>query len=422
MKVLNLHLLAVGLLAFISSPNARSQTNTPLANLTLEQAIEIAERYHPNLSEATALVAAAESRVQQAGRYPNPEAIVRMESAPFSGRTTRDAEYLGGLGFTIPLGNRRSRAVNVEEGNHARLVFEVEARRLALRQRVHGAFATALYQEEAGRIRNDLLTAAQQAVNVTQARVDAGDAIPTDVARVELELVNARAERQRSDVLRNQALGALALVIGLRADQVQTVEGSLTSTFEVPALEELAFQLGHHPALAAAEADLSSKVAGIAWAKATRIPDLKAELLYHRIESEQRDAFDVGFSLPLPIFDRGRGRLVEAESQHNAAEARLRSTRNQLQASLRDAHGRLRLALADVRTLEDEILPRMESVRKITEARYAAGDMNLSEALLVRRDHAAARLRHLEALRDAMLAWSELRPFIRQQTLSSVEK
>jgi outer membrane protein TolC len=304
--------------------------------------------------------------------------------------------------------------VNVEEGNQARLEFEADARSLALRQRVHGAFATALYQEEAGRIRNDLMTAAQQAVDVTQARVDAGDAIPTDVARVELELVSARAERQRSDVLRSQALGALALVMGLSADEVESVQGSLTSTFEVPALEELAFRLGHHPVLAAAEADLSSKIAGIAWAKATRIPDLKAELLYHRIESEQQDAFDVGFSLPLAIFDRGRGRLLEAESQRNAAEARLRSTRDELQASLREAHARLRLALADVRTLEAEILPRLESVRKSTEARYAAGDVNLSEALVVRRDFGSARLRHLEALRDAMLAWSELRPFIRR--------
>lgn len=413
MKALNVHLLSGGLLVLTFGWGARGQTNSPLSDLTLEQAIEIATRHHPDLAEATALVDAGQGRVEQAGRYPNPEAIVRMESAPFNGRTTRDTEYLGGLGFTIPLGNRRSRAMVVEQGNQARLEFEVEARRLALRQRVHSAFAMALYQEEAGRIRNDLLTAAQQAVDITRARLEAGDAIPTDVARVELELVSARAERERSEVFRKQALGALSLVMGSPEVPVQSVHGSLTSTFEVPALEELAFQLGHHPALAAAAADLSSKVGGIAWAKASRIPDLKAELLYHRIESERMDAFDVGLSLPLPLFDRGRGRLVEAEGLRNAAEARLRFTRNELQSSLREAHARLQLALVDVRTLESEILPRLESVRRSTEARYAAGDVSLSEALLVRRDHAAARLRHLEALRDAMLAWGELRPFIR---------
>ena len=70
-------------------------------------------------------------------------------------------------------------------------------------------------------------------------------------------------------------------------------------------------------------------------------------------------------------------------------------------------------AIRSRQIVEMEILPRLESLREGIEARYAAGDVDLSEALLVRRDSAAGRLRHLEALRDAMLAWAELRPFIK---------
>jgi cobalt-zinc-cadmium efflux system outer membrane protein len=143
-------------------------------------------------------------------------------------------------------------------------------------------------------------------------------------------------------------------------------------------LEELTAELATHPAMAAAGAELSAREARVSLSRVQRIPDLKAELLYHRIESSQRDAFDVGVSLPLPLFDRGRGRLREAEAQRDAAEARMRTTQRELRTQLREAHGLLTAALADARTLETQVLPKMKTVRD-----------------------------------DTMLAWAELRPFLK---------
>jgi hypothetical protein len=48
---------------------------------------------------------------------------------------------------------------------------------------------------------------------------------------------------------------------------------------------------------------------------------------------------------------------------------------------------------------------------KGAEARYAAGDISLSEILPLRRDWAGVQLVYLESLRDAMLAWSEIKQF-----------
>lgn len=63
--------------------------------------------------------------------------------------------------------------------------------------------------------------------------------------------------------------------------------------------------------------------------------------------------------------------------------------------------------------METEVLPRKKRVRHSTEVRYAAGDLKLGEVLLVRREDAGVRLKYLEALRDTMLAWAQLRPFVR---------
>lgn len=394
-----------------SVPASPAETSPPA--LTLAQALALAEAAHPDLVEAQALVRAAGGRIQQAGARPNPEAILRMENAPLAGRVTGDADYLAGLGLTIPLADHRGRAMRVEELDRQRLQFDAQSRRLELRRRVHGAFAQALYQQEASRLRSELLAAAEQAVRVTRARVDASDAVPADLARVEAEWSGARSEWRRSDLLRLQACTELAATLGQPADGAREVQGSLSTTLELPLLEDLSRELATHPALAAADADLLARTAAVESAKAARVPDLKAELLYRRIESERQDAFDVGFSLPLPLFDRGRGRLREAEGQRDAAEARRRATRTRLQSNLREAHTDLQAALEEARALETEILPRLTDIRRATEARYTAGDLGLSETLTVRREDAAVRLRYLETLRDVMLAWARLQPFLR---------
>src|SRR5688500_16896648 len=91
MKMVVLLCLLVG--SARSEPGSSMNTNVPLANLTMEQAIEIALRVHPHLAEAGANLEAARARAAGAGRLPNPDAVARMESAPISSGTMSQAEY-----------------------------------------------------------------------------------------------------------------------------------------------------------------------------------------------------------------------------------------------------------------------------------------------------------------------------------------
>src|SRR5688572_8249723 len=120
-----------------------------LGKLTLDQALEMAERLQPGLAEARALIEAAEGRAQQARKFPNPDAIARIEQAPFKGGMLGEAQYLAGLAQPVPLGSRLSKAREAEQLERERRAKELEVRRRGLRKRVHSAFATALYQEKA---------------------------------------------------------------------------------------------------------------------------------------------------------------------------------------------------------------------------------------------------------------------------------
>lgn len=398
--------------AVMAAANEAHPTVKQLDHLTLEQALELAESLQPQLAEAKAMVEAAEGRARQAGTFPNPEAILGAQQIPLSGSAANEREYVAGVGQTIPLSRRLSRAREAELLDREVRARGLEVKRRDIRRRVHSAFATALYQEKAYQAQAEIQRHAQKAAATTQARVEAGDALREDLARVEMEVARAKVEARRAESLREQALVGLASAMGDATLVVKSLAGTLEATFEIPTLESLAANLFAQPESALADADIRARSARVDVAEAERIPDVKVELLYHRLESSQQDTMDLGFSIPLPLFNRNQGRLREARAEVAAAEARSRLTQNELTARLRESHLQLTTALANSGTLKAEILSRAETVLKGAEARYAAGDISLAELLPVRRDWAAVQLSYLESLRDVMQAWAQVAAYL----------
>ena len=408
-------LVAFGGTTLIAATNEAALARSPLESLTLEQALEIAERQHPQLAEVHALVEAAAGRAQQVGALPNPELVVGAQQLPFNSDQSNQREYLAGVAQPIPLGGRLGKAREAELLEREVHTRGLEVTRRSLRKRVHSAFATALYQEQAFRTQSQVAQSVGKLVAATRARVDAGDAVPQDLARAEMELARAKVEIQRAESLREQALVALAAALGDVNLLVKSLAGNLDTAFEIPTLESLTANLSANPDMLQADATLRTSEARVALAKAERIPDVKVEALYHRFDGLKENTFDIGLSIPLPLFNRNQGRLREARAEAAAAEARARLTQNQVSLSLRASHAQLTTALANARAFKIEILPRAEIVLKSAEARYAAGDTSLAEVLPVRRDWAAVQLTHLESLRDVMQAWAEVSAYLKSR-------
>jgi cobalt-zinc-cadmium efflux system outer membrane protein len=239
--------------------------------------------------------------------------------------------------------------------------------------------------------------------------VDAGDALREELARAEMELFRAQVELRRAEAMREQSMVELKAAIGDPALRVTTLAGTLEATFEIPTLEALTANLSTHPEAASAGAEIRIRQARADLAKAERIPDVRVEALYRRLEGSKENAFDIGLSIPIPLFDRNQGRLREARAEVIAAEARSRSTQIALSTRAHESHTRLTTALANSRCLNANVLPRADTVLKAAEARFDAGDIGLGELLPVRRDWAAVQLTYLESLRDVMQAWAEVR-------------
>jgi hypothetical protein len=227
-------------------------------------------------------------------------------------------------------------------------------------------------------------------------------------ARAELELLRARLELQRSQVLQRQAHVALAGAVGVRDLEVNALSGDLEDVLDLATIESVALDLEKNPAMVAAEATVEEKRARIDLAKAERIPDVKVEALYRRLESRE-DSVDLGVAIPLPFFDRNQGRLREARAELAAAEARARATAVETGQRLSESHAQLVAALDQARVLRTGVLPLSQTIKTTMERRHQAGEISLAELLPARRDWAAVQLSYLETLRDVMAAWNEVR-------------
>lgn len=390
---------------------SRPPQATNAASLTLEQALDLAERHHPVLTAAQARIAGAAGRAQQAGLFPNPELVARMEAAPLNDRFTEEAEYIVGVSQPVPLGKRLRAARQAELMDQNRLRYVRDSTQLNIQRQVQQTFATALYWQRVAQTRAEDIQIAANGVTVANARLEAGDAIPAEVAQAEIEHHRAQVDLQDAQSKQQQAKEALAVAVGAPTLQVGMLEGTFEPVPEVPTLEALMARLDTSPFAAAANAAVAAQQARVDLVHARRIPDLTLDLAYRRI-GDIENTMDIGVRMPLALFDRQQGALNEAQSALVEAEALAQAREHELQLDLRAAYRTLTRALDQVRRLRQDILPRAERVLNITETRYTTGDVSLSELLPVRRDWTRLRLDYLGALHDMQQAWAALSSYM----------
>ena len=380
--------------------------------LTLERAVELARATHPALAAARARAAAAAARLDGAGRMPNPDAVLRAESVGLEGSSMDSAEFLAGISQPVPLGGRRSAEERVAEADLRSAELGVETAGLEVLAAVRGAFATALYAQHAVELRAELFEQSRGLESLLAARLRRGDVTQESVLLAELVTLDAQHELERAESLFASARGELALAVGVPTNRIESVMGQLEETLALPALEELLARIDQDPRILGARADADAAAARIELASAERIPDLRFELLYRRIEGDDRNAVDLGVSMPLPLFQDGRPRVDEARARAAEVRALERGAALRLESVARVAHERLAHAWADLERIDGEVLPREETLLAMRERRFEAGDSGLAEVLAARARAGHARLERLEALRAALVAWTDLAPLL----------
>ncbi|MBS0348203.1 MAG: TolC family protein [Proteobacteria bacterium] len=387
----------------------------PTGPLSLEAALGLALSANPELSAATNELRAVEGAVIQAGLLPNPEISTSIEDT--QNRATRSTTVQ--LGQRLELGGKRAARIATAESGREVAAADLAARRLETRATVVGAFFDVLVAQERVQQADDLLALAGRATLTAGRRVAAGKVSPVEETRARVAEAAARIELNQARADLAVARKRLAATWGSAQARFSLAEGRTDALPGLLSDDALARRLEAAPALLRWRHEVARFTAQAELEKARRLPDVTVSVGAKRAEELGRNQAIVGFSVPFPLFDRNQGTLLEALRRADKARDELRAAELRLGADASQNQERLKALLADVRTLQQEILPGARSAYDAASKGFELGKFSFLEVLDAQRTFFQARAQYLKSLSDAHRSAADLERVLGAITLPS---
>ncbi len=390
----------------------------PSKALSLEGAVQLALENSPELRAAGGRVEAAVGRATQARAWSNPELELAVEDWPLrDGRGYADAKRTIGLSQGVPFPGKRSLNKQVGVAGVKLSEAEMAVRRVELVREVKIGFFRALALEQQVGVAAQLLAMADASATTARKRVDAGAAAYQEQLRAEVQAEQARSVA--GDLRRELAAARqiLAALLGRPDLAGAALAGSLT---EFPDEKLVTMNAGDglagHPSLRAAQTNLERAELDSRRARLASYPDVTVGVGVGEIGEAGQSIGQLSLSVPLPIFDRGKGARQEARANVTVATAELHAVQQKLQRDWVNAVGRHRTASEQVASYRERILPKAAEALRLVQAGYEEGKFGFADLVDTQRTTAEVRMTYQEKLLELNIAQAELEALLPAQS------
>ncbi|MDR1228615.1 MAG: TolC family protein [Azoarcus sp.] len=376
----------------------------PTAALHLAAAIELALSANPELSAAARELLAVEGALIQAGVRPNPEISVLVEDTRDKAARTTTVQ----IDQPVELGGKRAARIALAEREREAAAADLAAKRLEIRANVTGAFFDVLAAQQRVRQAEDLFGLARRAALAASRRVTAGKISPVEETRAKVAEASVRVEFEQARGELAVARKRLAAAWGNPSPRFERAEGRIDVLPGILSPEEIERRLQISPALARARFGADRQAAAAELERTRRFGDVTVSLGSKRAEELGRNQTVIGLSVPLPLFDRNRGNVLEATQRAAKARDELAATEIRLMTEAAQTHERLKASVLEAETLQKEILPGAQGAYEAAGKGFELGKFSFLEVLDAQRTFFQAQSRYLQALAEAHRAAAEL--------------
>jgi len=396
------YIAVVVLLGFLL-PSAPAATK-----LTLDQAVALAEAYHPLLRAGMAQIDAAQAGLTTARAYPNPTA-----SAIAGAQTIRVPGNVNGYSqfFTatqpLELGSLRPTRLQLAQRNRESYEIRLAGTRIGVLSSVRRAFFLVLRRRAEIEILQESLRLVEQLRNRIQVRVEVGEAGRLELIRADSELVTARSAANAAQLQYISALAQFRTTVGSTLDADIEVDGKLDETVALPPLNSLREQaLNQHPAMAFVRAEIKRLEANVSYEVAQRRP--QPQVLAEIERPPDSPSYRFGVSIPINLWNRREGPIAEAVAQVRVAAALARNRELEFVSALEAAYARYNLANQQLSAFEQGLLLAANEAVRAAEVAYRLGERGILEVLDSQRVLRTVRLDFLTTQYDRQSALVDL--------------
>jgi len=371
------------------------------SGLTLDTAIAKALAGSPRLQAFGSGIAAAKGEYRQSSAWVNPEIGVEAENiagkGQYKGFDSADVTY--GVTQLIEIGGKISARENIAGKGLEIASLEQQGAALDVIRDVTTAYATAVAAEENVRLATEQKELAEDVLKSVSVRVNAAAAPLMQKSRAEVERSTATIAQDKATRELSIALKNLAALMG-EPTPVLTLDHTAFYEVSKPDFAALDETMKTNPDIVKLESSLEQSKGVLDLQKANAIPDPRINVGVRDFRDTGDQAFVVGVSLPIPVFNANRGNIEKARNVVSRNELDNRQALLNVSAEMTQARERMENSYLQAETLKTEILPSADKAFRLAREGYGAGRFPYLEVLDAQRSLFGVKQQRIEALRE----------------------
>lgn len=388
--------------------SAMPSPSTTVPGLGLAELEEMALSANPSLGRAAARVGAARGYQIQVGLPFNPV-------VGYDGQQVGSGGLAEQHGISVSQEFVRGGKLQLNRAVAGQDVARAQQELAAQQQRVLTDVRLAFYEVLAAQRQIDLT---DQLVRVAAQGFDAADALfkgkqvgRTDLLQAQLETENSQILSRNAQNRHTAAWNRLTAVVGNPALPPQPLNGTLDGASAELQFQEIVQRIqATSPEVAAAMSAVMRARYAVDRARAEPRPNVTVQGLVNVVDNGIGGRPDgaVAVTLPVPLFNRNQGGIMQAQHEVAAAQQALAQLELDLQNRLTTVYERYANARNQVARYQEAILPAAQESLDLVRSSYTAGEVSFISLLTVQRTYAQTNVNYVEALRELRMAETEI--------------
>jgi cobalt-zinc-cadmium efflux system outer membrane protein len=411
----------------VQSPSPPAQAlaqNRSAVTISLDDAIQMALQHNHNILAARTTIQQNEAEETTANLRPNPVILSDWQFLPVFQPSQFSADYLDntaqfdlGVSYLFERGKKRQHRLRAAKDLTAQTRSLVADNERSLAFSVASQFINVELAESTLELAKQDLKSFQNTVDISEARLKAGDIGEGDVLKIKLQMLQFETDVSAAQLARIQGLSDLRQLLGYEsiapdydvagAFDYQPVKGNLDD-FQAKALQ-------NRPDLRAAQQGVTAANSQHALQQAIGKRDITGEINYTHI-GYLNDVSLFG-QMQMPVFDRNQGEIARAAYAITQAQEQERFANGQVQTDVRDAFENLRTNDQVVGLYRSGYINEAQQSRDISEYAYRHGAASLLDFLDSERSYRATQLAYRQALASYLLGLEQLRDAVGTRSL-----
>lgn len=370
-------------------------------SFTLDDAIEKALMQSPRLKAFHNAVAAAKGERVQAGVWQNPE--ISYSKQNFGGGVAYNAvsppQNSYGITQLIETGGKIAARENIANKGLDIASLESQAAMLDIIRDVTVSYTEVVAAQEKLQLAIEQKKMAKDVLKSVSVRVEAAAAPLIQKSRAEVELSTATIALNKAnhecDIYRKK----LATLMGEERLKLM-LDNAAFYIITKPQAIKLQEKMKDNPQLLSLNSRLKQSKARLDLEKANAIPNAQINLQIIEIPSVKDQAFVMGVSLPIPIFNANHGNIQKARHEVSRTEMDNRQIALNVSVELTQAYELMENAYMQAQTIKNEILPSANEAFRLARVGYGLGRFPYLEVLDAQRSLFVARQQQIDAIKD----------------------